>query len=214
MEKSAVDADSDRPMRADARRNLDAVLQAAMKVFAESGIDAPMRAIATEAGVGVGTLYRHFPQRSDMIKAIIQREVDACVEAAARLGETHAPDEALGLWVERLVDFVATKRGLGPALHSGDPAYQSLPDYVEGQLTPALQGLLDTAAAAGAIREDVNARELLFACLRLATPASNGDLGEARRMVGLLIDGVRFGVGKSGNGGSASVSPTPKVRTL
>ncbi|GAB1582208.1 MULTISPECIES: TetR/AcrR family transcriptional regulator [Phyllobacteriaceae] len=203
----------ERPMRADARRNLDAVLQAAMKVFAESGIDAPMRAIAAEAGVGVGTLYRHFPQRSDMIKAIIQREVDACVEAAATLREAHAPDEALGLWVQRLVDFVATKRGLGPALHSGDPAYQSLPDYVEGQLTPALQGLLDAAASTGAVRKDINARELLFACLRLATPASHGDLAEARRMVALLIDGVRFGAGQP-NPGSANVPPSPKVRTL
>jgi AcrR family transcriptional regulator len=208
------DSAQDRPMRADARRNLDVVLRAAMAVFARSGVDAPMRAIALEAGVGVGTLYRHFPQRSDMIKAIIQREVDVCVEEAARLRETHAPDEALGLWVERLVDFVATKRGLGPALHSGDPAYQALPDYVEGQLTPALQSLLDAAEAAGAIRKDVNAGELLFAFLRLATPASNGDAAEARRMVALLIDGLRFGAGRPANAASTGISPSPKVRTL
>ena len=166
-----------------------------MTVFAESGVDAPMRTIAAEAGVGVGTLYRHFPQRSDLIKAIIQREVDACVEAAATLGATQTPGEALASWVQRLVDFVATKRGLGPALHSGDAAYQSLPNYVLGQLTPALRRLLDVAAAAGEIRADVDARELLLAALRLAAPASDGEAAEARRMVALLVDGLRFGAG-------------------
>jgi len=211
--ETKTSSEHDRPKRADARRNLDVVLQAAMTVFAKSGVDAPMRAIAAEAGVGVGTLYRHFPQRSDMIKAIIQREVDACVEAAATLSAAHTPEEALGLWVERLVDFVGTKRGLGPALHSGDPAYQSLPDYVEGQLTPALQGLLDTAAAAGAIRTGINARELLFACLRLAAPASDGDAAEARRMVALLIDGLRFGAAQFRNGPTKTPQP-PRVRAL
>ncbi len=110
-----------------------------------------------------GTLYRHFPQRSDLIKAIIRREVDACVEAASTLAAAHEPGEALASWMQCLIDLVATKRGLGPALHSGDPAYQALPDYVLGQLTPALRGLLDAAAAAGIIRADVDASELLFA---------------------------------------------------
>ena len=91
------------------------------------------------------------------------------------------------------MDFVAIKRGLGPALHSGEPAYQSLPDYVLGQLAPALRGLLDAAAAAGAIRADLDARELLLAALRLAAPASDGDAAQARRMMALLVDGLRFG---------------------
>jgi AcrR family transcriptional regulator len=187
-----------RPMRADARRNVDAVLRAAMTIFAEAGVDAPIRTIAAEAGVGVGTLYRHFPQRSDLIKAIIQREVDICVDAAATLGATQEPGEALASWAQRLVDLVATKRGLGPALHSGDAAYQSLPNYVLGQLTPALRGLLDAAAAAGEVRADVDARELLLAALRLAAPASDGAPEEARRMVALLVDGLRFGAGRPG----------------
>lgn len=184
-----------RPIRADARRNVDALLRAAMTVFTEAGVDAPMRSIARAAGVGVGTLYRHFPQRSDLIKAILQREVDACVEAAAALRAAHKPDEALASWMGRLVDFVATKRGLGPALHSGDPAYQSLPDYVDGQLTPALRSLLNAAAADGTTRADVDARELLFAGLRLAASASDGDAAQARRMVALLVDGLRYGAG-------------------
>lgn len=182
-----------RPVRADARRNLDALLHAAMAVFAEAGVDAPMRTIAAKAGVGVGTLYRHFPQRSDLIKAIIRREVDACVEAASELATAYGPGEALASWMQRLVDLVATKRGLGPALHSGDPAYQALPGYVLGQLTPALRCLLDAAGAIGAIRVDVDANELLLAVLRLATPASDGDTAQARRMVALLVDGLRHG---------------------
>jgi AcrR family transcriptional regulator len=181
-----------RPVRADARRNVDALLRAAMATFTESGVDAPVREIAAKAGVGVGTMYRHFPQRSDLIKAVIQREVDACVEAASRLAAAQEPGEALASWMQRLVDLVATKRGLGAALHSGDPAYQSLPDYVLGQLTPALRGLLDAAAAAGAVHAEVDASELLLAGLRLATPASDGDTAQARRMVALLVDGLRY----------------------
>ena len=185
------------PQRADARRNVDALLRAAMTIFADAGVDAPMRSIAAAAGVGVGTLYRHFPQRSDLIKAIIQREVDACVEAAAEIRATQPPGAALEAWAQRLVDLAATKRGLGPALHSGDAAYQALPLYVLGQLTPALGGLLAAAAEAGEIRTDIDARELLFAILRLAGPASEGEAPEARRMVALLIDGLRFGARKT-----------------
>lgn len=186
-------AEQGRPVRADARRNLDALLRAAMAAFTELGVDAPMREIAARAGVGVGTLYRHFPQRSDLIKAIIRQEVDACVEAGAVFAATQAPGEALTSWMLRLIDFVATKRGLGPALHSGDPALQSLPDYVFGRLTPTLRGLLDAAAAAGLIRADVDAGELLLAGLQLATPIAGGDTAQARRMIALLVDGLRYG---------------------
>lgn len=179
-------------LRADARRNVDALLRAATAVFTESGVDAPMRTIAAKAGVGVGTVYRHFPQRSDLIKAIIRRVVAAQVDAASALAEKHEPGEALALWMLRLVDLVATKRGLGPALHSGDLAYKALPDFVLGQLTPALRGLLDDAAKSGAIRDNVDVSDLLNAGLRLATPASDGDTAQARRMMALLIDGLSY----------------------
>ena len=185
-----------RPVRADARRNVDALLDAALTAFTELGVDAPMREIAARAGVGVGTLYRHFPQRSDLIKAIIQHEVDTCVAAGVALATTHEPGEALASWMLRLIDFVATKRGLGPALHSGDPAFQSLPEYVLGQLTPTLRRLLDAASAAGVIRADVDASELLLAGLRLAMPASDGDQAQARRMIALLVDGLRYRAGR------------------
>lgn len=163
-----------------------------MTVFTELGVDAPMRTIAAKAGVGVGTLYRHFPQRSDLIKAIILRDLNAQVDAASILALNHEPGEALSLWMGRLAEFVATKRDLGPALHSGDPAYQALPDFVHGQLMPALRRLLDAAASAGQIPHDVDAGELLNAGLRLATLAGGGDTAQARRMVALLIDGLRY----------------------
>ncbi len=185
-------------VRADARRNVEALLKAARAVFEAAGVDAPVRTIAEKAGVGVGTLYRHFPQRADLIKAIIRQEVDACADAAGLLAKRHDPGEALALWMQRLVDLAATKRGLSAALHSGDPAFQSLPDYVLGRLTPALHCLLKAAAAAGTVRGDVDANELLMACMRVAAPASDGDTAQARRMVALLADGLRLGVAAAG----------------
>jgi AcrR family transcriptional regulator len=184
---------SNRLVRADAQRNLESLLKAALAVFEKSGVDAPVREIAEKAGVGVATLYRHFPERSDLIMAIVRHEIDACVEAASSIAADHEPGEALSRWMQRLVDLIATKRGLAAALHSGNTTFKSLPDYFLNQLTPALRTLLDAATAAGAIHGNVDARELLLAGARLATPASEGDVAQARRMVALLVDGLRFG---------------------
>ena len=192
----------DRPVRADARRNMDTLLHAAMAVFATSGVEAPVREIAEKAGVGIGTVYRHFPQRSDLIKAVVRHEVNGCAEAASALAADHEPGEALALWMQRLVDLIMAKRGLAAALHSDNPAYASLPDYFQSRLESALQGLLDAAAAAGTVRTDMEARELLLAGTRLAMPASDGDFAQARRMVALLVDGLRYGAGMS-------VKPSP-----
>lgn len=184
-----------RLVRADAQRNLESILQAALAVFEDSGVDAPVRQIAEKAGVGIATLYRHFPERSDLIKAVVRQEVDACAEAASLIASENEPGEALASWMQRLVDLIKTKRGLAAALHSGSPTYQSLPDYFLTRLTPALKNLLDAAKTAGAIRADVEASELLLAAARLATPASEGDVAQARRMVALLVAGLRCGVG-------------------
>lgn len=181
-----------RQVRADARRNLDELLKAAMKVFAASGVDAPIREIAKEAGVGVGTLYRHFPQRSDLIKAISTREIDACADAAPELAARHEPFEALSKWIERYVEFIAAKRGLAAALHSGDPAYEALPAYFDARLRPALQGLLDTAEAKGLVRADVNPNELLRAIASLCVPARDVGSDYTGHMLGLLLDGLRY----------------------
>ncbi len=178
-----------RPKRADAQRNLDALLEAAKAVFMASGVDAPVREIATKAGVGLGTVYRHFPQRYDLVAAVLRREVDAVAAAARKASEDLEPLEALTSWLRRFTRFVATKRGLATALHSGDPAFASMPAYFEEHVGPALKSLLGEAAAAGAIRRDVDPNDLLRAVSNL----SSSDEAHSQRMVALLIDGLRFG---------------------
>ncbi len=121
---AAAGARGPRPVRADARRNIDTLLEAAKAVFAASGVDAPVREVAAAAGVGLGTVYRHFPHRSDLVAAVFRREVDACAAAAQALAAEHEPGEALASWLRRYTRFIATKRGprLGPAL--GRPCVQ------------------------------------------------------------------------------------------
>jgi AcrR family transcriptional regulator len=198
--KSSAKADAskprgrtDRPVRADAQRNIDALLQAAMAVFATSGVDAPVREIAEKAGVGIGTIYRHFPQRSDLIVAVFRREVDACADAATVLAADHEPGEALARWMQRYVDFIAAKRGLATALHSGNPAYETLPAYFQRRLRPALKTLLEAATAAGEVRAGVEPNDLLRAVASLCAPAHDGNPAHPRRMVALLVDGLRYG---------------------
>jgi AcrR family transcriptional regulator len=182
-----------RRLRADAQRNIDALLEAAKTVFATSGVDAPAKQIADLAGVGVGTLYRHFPQRSDLVKAVFQREVDACAEAAPALIAAHAPGEALARWLRRYTEFVATKRGLAKALHSGDPAFDALPGYFMQRLEPALGSLLEAAAASGEIRADITPRYLLYAVANLCLPVAGEGVAYSQHMVAILIDGLRYG---------------------
>ena len=113
--------------RVDAQRNIDALLAAAKTEFAEQGVDVNVRAIADRAGVGTATLYRHFPLRSDLISAVMRSEIDAVVAEGRALPASYGPDEALERFVLRYTKFVATKRGLAAALHSGDPAFAALP---------------------------------------------------------------------------------------
>ena len=195
MQVEAAVTENDRPrrLRADARRNVDALLEAAKTVFRTSGVDAPAKEIADLAGVGVGTLYRHFPQRSDLVKAVFQREVDACAEAGPALSAAHEPGEALHRWLHRFTEFLGTKRGLAAALHSGDPAFDALPGYFMERVSPALQALLDAAAGTGAIRADVNAKDLLYAIALLCRPIPGEGLEYSQRMVALLYDGLRYG---------------------
>jgi AcrR family transcriptional regulator len=169
------------------------LLEAAKTVFGTSGVDAPAKEIADLAGVGVGTLYRHFPQRSDLVKAVFQREVDACADAAPALSAAHEPGAALEKWLHRYTEFLAAKRGLAAALHSGDPAFDALPGYFMQRLGPALGSLLEAAAAAGEIRADVGPKDLLYAVSNLCMPLSDEGAAYSQRMVALLIDGLRHG---------------------
>jgi AcrR family transcriptional regulator len=182
-----------RRQRADARRNVEALLDAAATVFATSGVDAPPKQIADMAGVGIGTLYRHFPLRSDLVAAVFQQAVDACAAAAPALAADHEPGEALARWLHRYTEFLATKRGLASALHSGDPAFDALPGYFRRHLEPALGALLDAATASGEIHADVSPRDLLHAVANLCLPARDEGVAYSQRMVGLLIDGLRYG---------------------
>ncbi|MFB2600189.1 TetR/AcrR family transcriptional regulator [Herbiconiux sp. P17] len=183
-----------RRMRADARQNVDALLDAAKDVFAESGVDAPVRAIAERAGVGVGTLYRHFPQRSDLISAVFRREMDSCVDAAVEIEAAYPPGEALDRWVMRYTQFVATKRGLSAALHSGDSAYEPLATYFSTRLVPTLSRLVESARDAGENIAPVSPDEFLGAVADLCHSGGRSSAeasGRAERMVGLLLAGLR-----------------------
>ena len=182
-----------RHLRADALRNEDAVLEAAKEVFTTSGVDAPVRQIAARAGVGPGTLYRHFPKRSDLVAAVFRREVDACAAEATLLAADHPPGEALSRWLKRYTGFLATKKGLAAALHSGDPAFQELPDYFRTSFEPVLASLLDAAAAAGEARRDIEPYDLLRAIGNLAAATGDDGAAHAGRMLDLLIDGLRHG---------------------
>ena len=188
-------ARTDRRVRADARRNIDALLEAAKAVFVASGVDAPVREIAEKAGVGIGTIYRHFPRRSDLIVGVFRREVDACADAAAVLAAEHEPGEALARWMQRYVDFISAKRGLAAALHSGDPAYSALPGLLPRAAAPprSRRCLQSAAAAAGEVRGGVEPYDLLRAAASLCTPGHDVGPDHARRMVDLLIDGLRYG---------------------
>lgn len=183
---------SARPRRADAQRSMAALLPAALKVFTEHGVDAPYRTIADAAGVGMGTIYRHYPQRSDLIIAVYRRELQACADAAVELAADYPPAAALDMWMLRLVDFIVAKRGLASALHSGDPAFAGLPALLEQTLKPALQRLLDTAAASGDIRSGVDAWDLLRAASSLCTPAPDVSADHPQRMIAILVDGLRY----------------------
>jgi AcrR family transcriptional regulator len=191
MTEEAGPPGAPRRLRADAQRNVDALIKAARTVFDTSGVDAPAKEIADLAGVGVGTLYRHFPLRSDLVKAVVESGIDACAAAGPQLSAVHEPGEALAEWLRRYTAFLGTKRGLAPALHSGDPAYQALPGYFRQKVGPALTELLGTAAASGAVRDDVNAQDLLYAIANLCMPVPGEGPEYNQRMVAILIDGLR-----------------------
>lgn len=189
---STTQGRAERRVRADAQRNLDTLLAAAKAVFESAGVDAPVRDIAAAAGVGVGTVYRHFPHRSDLIAAVFRREIDDVSDRARILAAEYGPFDALARWVDRYVVFAATKRGLAAALHSGDPAYETLPAHRNERLVPAFRMLLDRAVSAGEIRGDIDADDFLTAVGRLCMSTHDGGTDQVRRMVALLVDGLRY----------------------
>jgi AcrR family transcriptional regulator len=182
-----------RPKRADARRNKETLLDAAAAAFVTSGVDVPVREIAARAGVGVGTIYRHFPTRADLIVAVYRHQVEACAEAGPTLlANSSTPHAALARWINLFVDFLVTKHGLAEALQSDDAAFKTLHAYFLDHLVPVCAQLLDAAATAGEILPDMDAYELLRGVGNLCIGAETNPRYDARRMVGLLIAGLRL----------------------
>ncbi|PWU54326.1 TetR family transcriptional regulator [Micromonospora sp. S4605] len=178
--------------RADARRNEQTLLDAAAAAFVASGVDVPVRDIAARAGVGVGTIYRHFPTRADLIVAVYRHQVEALAAAGPTLlADSTAPYAALARWIDTFVDFLVTKHGLAEALQSDDAAFEALHAYFLDRLVPVCAQLLDAAATAGEIRPDLDAYELMRGVGNLCIGADSNPRYDARRMVGLLIAGLR-----------------------
>ncbi|MFB4274483.1 MULTISPECIES: TetR/AcrR family transcriptional regulator [unclassified Nonomuraea] len=181
-----------RPKRADAQRNKKALLDAAAAIFVTSGVEAPVRDIAAKAGVGTATIYRHFPTRADLIIAVFRHQIEACAEAGPVLLATSAtPHAALAQWIDLFVDFLVTKHGLATVLQSDNAGFDALHAYFIDRLLPVCTQLLEAAAAAGEIRPDIEAYELMRGVGNLCIGADSDARYDARRLVGLLIDGLR-----------------------
>ncbi|MGW5662811.1 TetR/AcrR family transcriptional regulator [Streptomyces sp. NPDC003758] len=183
---------TDPPKRKDARRNKEALLDAAAAVFVRSGVDAPVRDIAAEAGVGLGTIYRHFPTRADLIIAVYRHQVDACADAGpALLASSATPYAALREWINLFVDFLVTKHGLAAVLQSDNAGFDTLHAYFLDRLVPVCTRLLEAAAAAGEIGSDIAGYELMRGVGNLCIGADNDPRYDARRLVELLVGGLR-----------------------
>jgi AcrR family transcriptional regulator len=177
--------------RADAQRNERTLLDAAAAVFVTSGVEAPVREIAARAGVGMGTIYRHFPTRADLIIAVYRHQVEACADAGpALLQSSRTPYAALTRWVDLFVDFLVTKHGLAAALRSDNASFETLHAYFLDRLVPVCAELLDAAAAAGEIHPGEDALELLRGVGNLCIGVGADSRYDARRMVRLLLAGL------------------------
>lgn len=180
-----------RPKRADAQRNMSALLDAAAAAFVAGGVDVPVRDIASRAGVGVGTIYRHFPTRADLIVAVYRRQVDTCAEAGpALLASARSPYAALVDWTDIFVDFLVTKHGLAAALQSDDPAFVALHSSFVDRLVPVCAQLLDATREAGEIGPGPEAYQLMRGIGNLCIGAESDPRYDARVLVRLLLAGL------------------------
>lgn len=191
-------AKGSRKPRSDALRNRERVLEAAKAVFSAGGSDASLEAVAREAGVGIGTLYRHFPTREALYEAVYRREVEQLGELAEQLKSEVLPVDALRRWLRANVEFVATKKGMAAALALATTGRSELTAFSYERLTKAVGSLLDRAVAAGEIRADVSAEDLLRAlvgmCLLHDQP---GWQASVVRLLDVFVDGLRLQSGPS-----------------
>ena len=181
-----------RSKRADALRNQQTLLAAAAAVFVTSGVDAPIREIAARAGVGIGTIYRHFPTRADLVVAVYRHQVEACAEAGPTLlASADSPLTALRQWVDLFVDFLVTKHGLAKALQSDASGFEALHAYFLDRLVPVCAQLLDAAVDAGEIRPGTGAYELMRGIGNLCIGRDSDPRYDPRRLVELLLRGLQ-----------------------
>jgi AcrR family transcriptional regulator len=156
------------------------------------GVDAPVRDIAAKAGVGIGTIYRHFPTRADLVVAVYRHQVEACAEAGPTLlAGTDSPHAALTAWIDLFVDFLVTKHGLAEALQSDNATFVTLHAYFLDRLMPVCATMLDAAVTAGEIEPGTEAFELMLAVGNLCIGANKDPRYDARRVVRLLLAGLR-----------------------
>ncbi len=182
-----------RPQRADARRNRDRLVEVASDAFAEHGVDTSLEEIARRAGVGIGTLYRHFPSRDALLEAVFRRNVDQLADGATQLLETMPPADALAAWMQRFVAYVATKKGLAAHLKTVVSADSDVFAYSHLRMHETIRHLVESAVAAGEIRGDIDAADLLRALSGVCLMADNpGWQEQACRVSGLLMDGLRY----------------------
>jgi AcrR family transcriptional regulator len=189
---ASPEATGQRRLRADAQRSVDALIAAARELFATTGVDATTREIADRAGVGMGTLFRRFPRRADLIGAVFRDEMDACADAATTLARDNPPFDALAKWMQIYVKLIATKRGLARAMNSDDPVYVGMASRFDQRLRPAARTLYEAAVMAGEVRPDIDAAEILGAVSTLCMSTYDGRPDHASQMVALLMAGLRL----------------------
>ncbi|MGX1759823.1 TetR/AcrR family transcriptional regulator [Streptomyces lydicus] len=180
-----------RSKRADAQRNRQTVLSAAAEVFVTAGVDAPIRQIAARAGVGMATIYRHFPTRADLVTAVYRHQIEACAEAGPTLlAGADSPLDALRRWIDLFVDFLVTKHGLADALQSDSDRFAALHTYFLDHLLPVCAQLLDAAAGAGEIRPGTQPYELMRGIGNLCVGRDSDPRYDPRRLIELLLRGL------------------------
>jgi len=181
-----------RKPRTDALRNRERILEVAKEAFTRSGGDASLDDIAKEAGVGAGTLYRHFPTRDALIEAVYRTEVEKLAAAEKEFSERHSPIEALRAWMLLFVDYIATKHIIAPALNTLVGGPSKLYEGSRGQIQGAIDSLVKRAIKSGGIRRDLEPFDLLRALIGVSNVASSPDWQQsARRLVDILITGSR-----------------------
>jgi AcrR family transcriptional regulator len=183
-----------KPLRADAQRNREKILAAASELFAQAGTDVALETIAAHAGVGIATLYRNFPTRDALVEAAYRSEVAQITAAAIELLAEHPPDVALDRWMQRYIDYAATKRGMSDALRaiieSGNDIYAD----TRGQMKDAVATLVRAGAEAGLLRADVDAEDVFLATGSIfLLPQTSEWREKADRLLRLIVDGLRYG---------------------